>query len=147
MLSQDKPIISFASITHELIKVSFNKLNNVATQYQISIENTLSTKSVSEEGFTIKAVRTLSFEPIGAFEITVEFDIICKFKQESVEYYKGNLNEITAFIEKRKVEIFNSIEVGNLMSIIMSQLTLTNNYKSIVIPPFIEDKKQNKTVE
>jgi hypothetical protein len=142
MSSQDKPMIVFESIRHELSKVKFDKLENTSDKYKIKVENVLKTKSLDEEGFVIRAQRILSFEPEGAFEVFVEFDIICKFNKESKEFYKGDLDEISKFIEKRKIEIFNNLEVGNLMSILISQISLSNSYKSIVVPPYIESTSQ-----
>lgn len=138
MPSQNKPMIVFESIRHELSEVNFTRLENTTDVYKIRINNILSTKALDENGFSIRAQRILTFEPKGAFEILVEFDIICKFNKESKEFYNGNLDEISKFIEKRKIEIFNNLEVGNLMSILISQISLANNYKSIVVPPYIE---------
>lgn len=140
MSSQVKPMIVFESIKHELTRVEFRKLDNISDMYKINIINEISTKEINEKGFVLKAQRTLSFDPKGAFEILIEFDIICVFNQESKEYYKGNLDEISKFIEKRKVEIFNNLDVGNLMSILISQITLVNGYQSIITPPYIGSK-------
>src|SRR5690554_6867268 len=144
MPSQDKPMIVFESIRHQLSEIKFARLENTSDKYKINIENILNTKALDENGFVIRAQRFLTFETKGAFEILVEFDIICKFNKESKDFYNGNLDEISKFIEKRKIEIFNHLEVGNLMSILISQISLANNYKSIVVPPYIEnviDKK------
>lgn len=138
MPSQSNTMIVFDTIKHELTQVKFSKLDNTSDTYKVHLNNTLDAIHVDENGFILRAQRTVTFVPYGAFELLVEFDIICIFNNESKAYYNGNLDSINDFIKKRKVEIFNSLEVGNLMSIIISQITLANNHKSIVTPPYIK---------
>lgn len=138
MPSQSKPMIVFESMKHELKSIKFTKLDGTSKKYSIKATTSLNASAIDENGFSIIAQRFLSFEPQGVYELLIEFDIRCQFNKESKEYFNGNIESISNFIEKRKIEIFNSLEVGNLMSILISQISLANNYKSIVVPPHIE---------
>lgn len=138
MSSQNESMIAFKSMEHELTKVEFNKLPNVSSNYKVRVKNEISPKSIDASGFTLNARRHLFFEPKGAFEIRIEYDITCTFDRASSEFYNGNLDDISKLIEKRKIEIFNSLDVGNLMSILISQISLANNYKPLIVPPYIE---------
>lgn len=139
MPSQNKQNIVFDSIKEKLIEVKFTKLADTTKKYKILLDNILTAKNVNIDGFVIEAKRILRFEPKGAFEILIVFNIECKLAQESKEFFKDDLDKLHKFIEKRKIELFNDLEVGNLMSILITQITMANNFKSIVVPPFITE--------
>ncbi len=146
MDSDIKRMIYLDSIQYSLSSIYFKQLDNISDDYGINITNEIKPKSISENGFTLKAIRNVFLQPKGGFELSIEYELICLFKQESKDFYNGNINEIEKFIEKRKIEIFNSSDVGNRMSILISQITLAFNNNPIVLPPYINlnSKKQNQ---
>lgn len=140
-MPDNKLQIVFKNIEIVLKKVEFKKLEETSDKYHIVIKNKLKSKNVTETGFTLVASRKQEFEPVGAFEINIQYDMICELDDKSIKHYSGNLEEIKKFIKKRKIEIFNSLEVGSKMSVLISQLSLINDSKPIVTPPFIRPKE------
>jgi hypothetical protein len=133
--------IVFSKIDTQLNRAQFKRLPETSKNYKIKVNNRLILRSVDNNGFVFSATRKVTLEPKGAFEVIVEYEVNCVFDEKSKQFYNGNIEEIKKFFNKRKYNIYNDLQIGNMSSILISQITLANNQRPIVTPPFIS--KQN----
>jgi hypothetical protein len=134
-MEDEKKMILFDSILVQLNKVEYLKLEDTSKHYNILTNDKITSKNVSELGFNLLVSRKLMLDPEGAFKLFVQFELECLFDSDARSYYLGDVNKINKFINKRKLEIVESTEVGNLITILISQLTLVNNGRSIITAP------------
>jgi|GEM_PF-6104880 hypothetical protein len=105
------------------------------SQPDIRICDTVSTSDLSLEGFKIRYVRKISFEPVGVFSAEAVFEADVTFENDAGKKELKSLDKVASWVEKNKVRIINTFCYPCVASNALSNVAVSAGFRPIITNP------------
>ena len=132
----NEKMVNFKKIETKLLEANYVALEEKVGGFSVVTDENIKYENINRNGFDLLYSRRVTLKPQALFSISVKYLISCEFDDEAMKHFNGDKDMISAFIDKRKVEIIKKKNIGNIVSLLVAQLSSYHAMNPIILPPY-----------